>query len=337
MCRRKTRCVRLIQVSKGKKDFWMATSEYVIVKKELHDTQPSFSSQYPSFVLPFDLESLIPRVNLVLVLPVPTALKPGPAAAPSGPTRFSPNSTASFPVVASPCCPFNFETRKPTVQSTSSCPTSDFLFSSPADSRYACALPDDVCADVYAQRNYTTNPRSQCRTHSPSHIKGRTKSSHAPIHTLSSSPTLPLLLFLPTPLILLTSPSLNVHIPSPQSEPVRSRTQSRLKALRQGEEEAARRREQEEIDMELVMRLDQEEVQREEREQGRERQQQERERHQQHQEQEKPAAAALPPPPPPKYLPPPPYVIVQDEARRKAQEAKDAELARQLDLELNRG
>ncbi|KAJ3732155.1 hypothetical protein DFJ43DRAFT_1119276 [Lentinula guzmanii] len=120
-----------------------------------------------------------------------------------------------------------------------------------------------------------------------------------------------------------TSHNLNIPLSPPPPEPSRSRTpvdETRLQALRQAEQEAARRREQEERDAELARVLDQEEAEREERERVQQREQQ-RQR-----ELEKARV-------PPKSTSPPPYVKLETE--RKSQEDKDAELARQLDRELN--
>ncbi|KAJ3784662.1 hypothetical protein GGU10DRAFT_428397 [Lentinula aff. detonsa] len=120
-----------------------------------------------------------------------------------------------------------------------------------------------------------------------------------------------------------TSHNLDIPLSPPPPEPSRSRTpvdETRLQALRQAEQEAARRREQEERDAELARVLDQEEAEREERERVQQREQQ-RQR-----ELEKARV-------PSKSTSPPPYVKLETD--RKAQEDKDAELARQLDRELN--
>ncbi|KIK62485.1 hypothetical protein GYMLUDRAFT_198242 [Collybiopsis luxurians FD-317 M1] len=126
------------------------------------------------------------------------------------------------------------------------------------------------------------------------------------------------------------SPSSYPSLDLPPTEaPIRSRTpvdESRLKALRQAEEEAARRRAQEEKDMELARRLDLEEAEREERERE---QQKERQRRIELEKANKPPS----PPPKPRSKSPSPFERAQ--AQRKMQEEKDAELARQLDKELN--
>ncbi|KAJ3852547.1 hypothetical protein EV368DRAFT_82420 [Lentinula lateritia] len=121
--------------------------------------------------------------------------------------------------------------------------------------------------------------------------------------------------------------NLNIPLSPPPSEPLRSRTpvdETRLQALRQAEQDAARRREQEERDAELARILDQEEAEREERERTLE---QERRRQR---ELEK---VRTPPVPLRQPDSPPPYARAEEV--RKAQEEKDAELARQLDRELN--
>ncbi|KAJ4495203.1 hypothetical protein C8J55DRAFT_446974 [Lentinula edodes] len=127
-----------------------------------------------------------------------------------------------------------------------------------------------------------------------------------------------------------TSPpphNLNIPLSPPPSEPTRSRTpvdESRLQALRQAEQEAARRREQEERDAELARILDQEEAEREEKERTLE---QERQRQRELEKVRAPPVSLRKPDSPPPYA--------KAEEVRKAQEEKDAELARQLDRELN--
>ncbi|THU99980.1 hypothetical protein K435DRAFT_776828 [Dendrothele bispora CBS 962.96] len=112
-------------------------------------------------------------------------------------------------------------------------------------------------------------------------------------------------------------------LPIPRStstSPSRSHTpvdETRLRQLRQAEEEAARRKAQEERDRELARQLD-EELSREPAPAP------------------PPARDASPPKPPPK-TPSPAPISAAEEARRRRQEQeeKDMELARQLDRELN--
>ncbi|KAJ3834987.1 hypothetical protein F5878DRAFT_664279 [Lentinula raphanica] len=157
-----------------------------------------------------------------------------------------------------------------------------------------------------------------------------------------------------------TSPRpLPAKLPVPMQDPLpRSRTpvdSSRLEALRRAEEEAARRKEQEERDAELARMLDLEEAERDKRERvERERERQlererEREREKTTQKPSNSKAAMVMPvpnsrsraksPSPPPYMRAEANVNAETEAerRRKAQEEKDAELARQLDRELNLG
>ncbi|KAJ4480041.1 hypothetical protein J3R30DRAFT_3467710 [Lentinula aciculospora] len=177
-------------------------------------------------------------------------------------------------------------------------------------------LPDPYLIARY-QTPLPLPPETQVSSSSSPYTHRRSASAepttYRPTPPLPAHPTHP-----PSP------PSHNLNVPqSPTAEPLRSRTpvdESRLRALRHAEQEAARRREQEEKDAELARMLDQAEADREERERV-----QERERQRQRELKKSEA--------PPKSDSPPPYV--KAEADRKTQEEKDAELARQLDRELN--
>ncbi|KAF5345004.1 hypothetical protein D9757_013985 [Collybiopsis confluens] len=212
--------------------------------------------------------------------------------------------------------------RTPSVPNTSSSAPGVAMEGSGSGSSSSSTLNRIPSAHAHAHRGTTSGERehSQSQSHSRSHSHGH-------------SPPLPLPPLPPLPTTSSSPPRPRLEPPMDQQQPIRSRTpvdESRLRALRQAEEEAVRRREQEERDLELARRLDLEEAEREERERK---------------ERERNAAVNLkrddkPPSPPPKQKsvsPPPrgPTAYERAEGERKAQEARDAELARKLDLELN--